>query len=705
MKKTISLLFFLSVMCQNSFAQFTKADLVYKCDFEPSDPYWKPYNEKAFISATSKGKFTLEHAGIVEDWSQTNDMMFNYMNDYEVEVSMRQLSGDDNRGYGIIFNYQGGGNSNSFYISANGFFSVSHYTKDVYGDDIPWKESDKINKGLLKYNKLAIARRGDNIHFFINGSEVASLPYPKFKGPFTGFCISGVMKAEVDYVYAYQKKKPIRLVDNPNTFGEKIHLGATINTSAAEICPIISADERTLFITRTFYKENTAGYDDYDIWVSQLNPDSTWSKLKSIGSPLNNKGNNYVISVSHDNNSLIVGSVYHGGDGNDMTRGISYCHKTKTGWSYPKEMKIKNFYNNNDHQEACLAPDGKTILLCIERDDTHGDKDLYFSHLLADSSWSEPENLGAVVNTYAVETGGFLASDGKTLYFSSEGHPGYGSSDIFMTKRLDDSWKHWSEPKNLGPKVNTKEWDVYYTMPASGKYAYIASEPKPGQNTDIYKIKQPESVKPEPVILIHGIVHNSDTKKPMQAVVTYYELGSKKILGSATSNIETGAFTIALPKGRKYCFHAQHEGFISVNENTDATILDSYKEENIDLFLSPVKTGQSVVLHNLFFVSEEYRILPESFPELDKLYDLLKEHNEMKIEIAGHTSINSSGEKFNNQLSLNRAEAVKKYLVAKGIKDTRIIAKGYGFSKPVYTDKNEAHQAKNRRIEFVILSS
>ncbi|MBA2610582.1 MAG: OmpA family protein [Bacteroidetes bacterium] len=700
MKRIIILLI---TIAQTAFAQFTKADLVYKCDFESNDPYWKPYNEKAFISSAAKGKFTLEHVGKDETWSQTNDMMFNPMFDYEVEVSMCQLSGADNKGYGIIYNYKGSDNSNAFYISANGYFTVNHYTKGVFTDDIAWKESDKIIKGLSKYNKLTISRRGDNLHFFINGVEVASLPHPKFQGIFTGFFIGGVMKAEVDYAYAYQKKRVIRLVDNPNSFGEKIHLGTTINSSAAEICPVISADEKSLFVTRTYCKENTGGYDDYDIWSSTLNKDSSWTPLKNIGSPLNNKGNNFVISVSHDNNSLVLGNVYHG-EGKALSNGISYSHKTKTGWSYPKEMKIKNFYNNNEYNEACLAPDGKTILLCVERDDTHGDKDIYFSHLLSDSSWSEPENLGPIVNSYSNETGAFLASDGKTLYFSSSGHVGYGSNDIFITKRLDDTWKHWTEPKNLGPKINTKHWDAYYTMPASGDYAYVISTPKNTENADIYKIKQPESVKPEPVILIHGVVHNSDTKKPMQAVVSYYELGSKKTLGSATSNVETGAFTIALPKGRKYCFNAQHEGFISVNANTDATVLEIYKEENIDLYLSPVKTGQSVVLHNLFFVSDEHRILPESFPELDKLHDLLVAHPEMKIEVSGHTSINSSGEKYNHDLSTGRAEAVKKYLIAKGINEKRIAAKGYGFSKPIYTDKTEVHQALNRRIEFSIVS-
>lgn len=703
MKHLFIFLFF--SVAQFSIAQYTAADLVYKCDFEPKDPAWTPYNETGFTSKVVNGKFVLQHTGKDEAWNQTANMNFNPHLDFEVEVAMCQLSGVDDKGYGIAYNYKDADNSNTFCISANGYFCIFHYSGGTYKSDIEWKESDKIIKGLNKYNKLSIARRGNNLHYFINGTEVASLLFPKYNDRFVGFHVGGVMKIEADHAYMYQKKKGIRLVENYNKFGEKVHLGANVNSSGSELYPIISADEKSLYITRTVWKENLGGSKDYDIWLSNLNPDKTWGKMKNVGGPLNNKDYNFVIAVSHDNNSLVLGNVYLG-EGKAMTTGISLSHKTKTGWSYPKKLNVKNFYNNNEYNEACLSPDGRTILLCIERDDTHGEKDIYFSHLNSDSSWSEPANLGPVVNTFDDETTAFLASDGKTLYFSSAGHPGYGSNDIFVTKRLDDTWKHWSEPKNLGPKINTSQWDAYYTMPASGKCAYLISVYNNNvENTDVYKIEQPESVKPEPVILIHGFVHNSDTKKPMQALITYYELGSKKILGNATSDPETGAFVLALPKGRKYCLHAQQQGFISVNANTDATILDAYKEENIDLLLSPIKTGQSVVLHNLFFVSDEHRILPESFPELDKLHDLLVEHPEMKIEISGHTSINSSGEKYNHDLSLGRAEAVKNYLVMKGISEKRITAKGYGFSKPIYTDKKEELQAKNRRIEFSILGS
>ncbi|HEY1039315.1 MAG TPA: OmpA family protein, partial [Bacteroidia bacterium] len=218
-----------------------------------------------------------------------------------------------------------------------------------------------------------------------------------------------------------------------------------------------------------------------------------------------------------------------------------------------------------------------------------------------------------------------------------------------------------------------------------------------------YKIKQPESAKPLPLILVHGVVYDSETKKPMAADITYSELGSSKVLGHATSNPETGVFLISLPKGKKYSFHASHEGYAAVHYNTDATKLDSYKEENIDLYLTPIKEGVSIVMNNLFFTANKYDILPESYPELNKLYAMLKENPTIKIEIGGHTSINTSDQKFNEELSSNRALAVKNYLVQKGIEEKRITSKGYGYSKPIYKTNKEEIQAKNRRVEFTIL--
>lgn len=695
------LFLFLSIALSSSL--FSQSDYVYECNFNPGGPKWTSYNEDYVVTYTKPGKFYIEHIKESTTWYQYQEASINPNEDYEISTAIKQYKGVNDEGYGLIFGAKGMENCFVFDIASNGNFAVFKNVDDKYIAIKEWTACPRV-KPINEVNLLVLKNISGKWHFYVNGAEVYSMPAQKFLGSSIGFYVSGYNYVEYDFLHAKQKRKPINLIENYNSFGDKFSLGPNINSKYVEKAPVISADEKMLFVTRDEHPGNIGEKKADDIWISKLNvKDSTWGPLKNIGEPLNNPGNNYVISISNDNNTVLLGNAYDG-KGDIKGKGISIAHKTAKGWTMPKEIKLKNYYNYNKYNESCLSADGHVLLLTCERDDTYGEKDIYVSFIQADSSWSEPKNIGKTVNTFADETGPFIAADNKTMYFSSAGHPGYGSNDIFMTRRLDDTWKNWSVPKNLGPKINTKEWEAYYTVPASGKNAYLVSTNKENNSEDIYVIKQPESAKPLPLVLIHGIVYNSATKKPMAAEITYSELGSKKVIGTASSNPETGIFMIALPQGKKYSFNAHHKGFAATHYNFDAVTLKKYKEENIDLYLTPLEEGQSIVMNNLFFVANKYEILPESYPELDKLYELLKEHPTIKIEIAGHTSVNTSGEKFNQELSTNRALAVKEYVVKKGITADRINHVGYGYSKPIFKEEKEELQARNRRVEFKIIS-
>src|SRR5579859_8137217 len=160
--------------------------------------------------------------------------------------------------------------------------------------------------------------------------------------------------------------------------------------------------------------------------------------------------------------------------------------------------------------ESSLSADGKVLLVTLK---TPGnlfyqgkidEKDVYVSLQNKGGSWSDFINLGPNVNSAGDETSPFLSPDGRTLYFSTTGRPGFGGSDIFMSKRLGDDWITWSEPVNLGPSINTSEFDAYYTVPASGDYAYMVSRRNSIGETDIVRLKLPQAIKPDPVILISG---------------------------------------------------------------------------------------------------------------------------------------------------------------------------------------------------------
>jgi outer membrane protein OmpA-like peptidoglycan-associated protein len=272
---------------------------------------------------------------------------------------------------------------------------------------------------------------------------------------------------------------------------------------------------------------------------------------------------------------------------------------------------------------------------------------------------------------------------------------------MFMTKRLDDTWEHWSEPQNLGPDFNTKDWDAYYTVPASGEYAYFVSNKDAIGGLDIFRAKLPPSLKPEPVVLVSGNVLDAKTNKPLAADIHYEILPGAVDAGIAHSNPRDGSYKIVLPAGKMYGFRAEVKGYIPVDENLDVKKITEYKEIHRDLKLVPFEAGETVRLNNIFFDFNKSVLHVESNAVLDRLVNMLDQQSAIKLEIVGHTD-NVGTPSFNKKLSESRAEAVKNYLISKGIAKTRIKSSGLGATKPVATNDSEEGRQQNRRVEFTI---
>ena len=479
------------------------------------------------------------------------------------------------------------------------------------------------------------------------------------------------------------------------------NLGQNINSIYDEVAPFISPDGKTLYFVRKKHPDNVGGFkDEDDIWYSTL-VDSQWTPAKNIGYPLNNKYSNFVQSVTPDGNALLLGNVYNK-DGS-MSAGVSLSYKTRNGWSFPEKQIIDNFYNNSPYANYFLSNNGRVLLMAIERKDSKGGLDLYVSFLKDENHWSEPKNLGPIVNTCMNDYSPFLAADGVTLYYSTEGYPGYGKADIFVTKRLDDTWQNWTLPQNLGPVLNSNEADAKYNIPASGKYAYFSSEKNSIGGSDIFRIKLPEKAKPKPVVLISGRVLNDRTNEPVAAKIYVEELPSGKEVAIARTDPKTGAFKIILPAGKKYGFRAVAKGFFEVNKNIDLTDITEYTEiEDEIMRIGPVEVGTVVRLNNIFFEFAKAILKPESFPELNRTVEFLKNNPNVEIEIAGHTD-NIGSEITNLKLSQKRAQAVADYLIEHGIDPKRLIVKGYGESRPIAFNNTEEGRAMNRRVEFKVL--
>jgi outer membrane protein OmpA-like peptidoglycan-associated protein len=482
---------------------------------------------------------------------------------------------------------------------------------------------------------------------------------------------------------------------------DKINLGKNINSEYSEYVPVISPDGKTLYM---FVLDDPKNIGDGDIWYSTSSDEISWTPRKNIGYPLNNEASNFVISVSPDNNSLFLSRKYKvkGKEIVDNGKGFSISKRTKSGWGTPIDVVVTDFKNKNKYGEFCMSADQKTLIHAIESTETFGDQDLYVSFKQNDGTWSTPKNLGKSINTSKAENSPFLASDGITLYFSTNGRPGYGLNDIFMSRRLDDTWTNWSEPENLGPSINTKDFDAYFTIPASGDYAYLVSGENSLGKADIWKLKLPEVVKPHPVVLIYGKVLNSATNEGIETNITYRLLETNEEVGTASSDPKDGSYKIILPAGTVYSFMATKENIYTVSQNIDLKDIKQYTEIERNLYLTPIQAGSTVRMNNLFFVTGKSEINKWSYPELQRLIDLMKSHKKMEVEIAGHTD-NVGSDKINNALSLERANSVRDYLISNGIEGERLIAKGYGKTKPLEKNDTEEGRQKNRRVDFTIL--
>jgi outer membrane protein OmpA-like peptidoglycan-associated protein len=494
------------------------------------------------------------------------------------------------------------------------------------------------------------------------------------------------------------------------------NLGPNINTQYDEVLPVITSDGKTLYFVRKDCPNNIGGPKD-DIWYSTLQQDGAWGEAKNIGVPLNDEGYNYVCSIMPDNNSLLLGNQYFRDA--RQRQGVSIAVRTRTGWSYPRNLRIVRFSNSAKNCEYSMSPDGKVIVMSIERVDSRGERDLYvsfvkqikipipvyvmggvfYSSVVSSDYWTEPQNMGNI-NSASADVTPFIAADGVSLYFSSARPGGFGSNDVYVARRLDDSWKSWSEPKNLGYPTNTSGWDAYYTVPASGEYAYFVSDADGYGKSDIFRIRLPKEAKPLPVMLVKGIVKD-DKGNVVAAKIEYERLDDSTFLGTANAHPHTGEYRIALKAGGLYGFRASAEGYYPVSQHIDLRNLKEYQEIKKDLILVPIITGQKVRLNNIFFDFNKDALLPESRTELDRLVEFLTEQPTTRIQINGYTDSLGS-DLYNLKLSQRRAQEVVNFLVARGIERDRLQAVGHGKADPLAPNDTDEGREQNRRVEFQI---
>jgi len=452
--------------------------------------------------------------------------------------------------------------------------------------------------------------------------------------------------------------------------------------------------------------------NDNQIYRGTIGSDGTFSKveLSDFNLPRKMSTSSALTAISQDNNIAYV---------NDMTVGMPIVYKTylkrdkkgKTKW-IREQVKINGFESEGKYLYDCMSYDGQYYLVNMDRKDGENKYfkgDIYVAFRNKDGEYEKFTHLGYDINTIGDETPCFLAADNKTLVFASTGHLGYGDKDIYITKRLDDTWQNWSEPINLGSIINTKEPEEYFTMDAKNEYAYFVRWKDNQSNLYRINLQQPEkaeaktpTIKSEPVIIIKGKVLDKKTNLPLQADIVYTNILTGEVMGHATSNGETGEYSVALPAGKFYSYLAKSDNYLPVSENVDARELTETFTIEKNLVLVPIEVGQTIRLNNIFFDFGKSTLRQESNEELNNVVNLLNNNPKMEIEIAGHTD-NIGSDAANMKLSDDRANAVRNYLISKGISASRITAKGYGETKPIATNDTDEGRQINRRVEFTIM--
>lgn len=266
-------------------------------------------------------------------------------------------------------------------------------------------------------------------------------------------------------------------------FSDPQHVGNGVNTEYEEIFPLISPDGKNLFFSRVLYPQNTGGkFAGSDIWVARWDESGKrWAKAGAV-TKLNDKGNNAVVGVSADGNTIYLMKTTSAG----KPSGIYFSRKIGNTWSRPELIPISNI-EPRGFLSFYASPDFEVIFISMRGTDSRGEEDLYVTYRNSSGDWNTPKNLGSSVNTSGAEFSPFLSADKKRLYFSSTGHKGFGDADIFYCDRLYNSWDTWSAPRNLGDKINTKSFEGYFSL-YGDTIAYFASN-RDGRYSDIYKIK------------------------------------------------------------------------------------------------------------------------------------------------------------------------------------------------------------------------
>ncbi len=503
------------------------------------------------------------------------------------------------------------------------------------------------------------------------------------------------------------------------------NLGKTVNSEYDDYGPVVDSKEENIYFTsRRPSKVNTKRNRidkkfSEDIYITKKKG-KDWVQAQLLSRSLQSNKSEAAVALSPDDKTLYLYKSKRNGN-------IYYTQFSEGHWKAPNSLSQVN--TSDRETSMSITGDGKKLYFVSDRDDNSmGGKDIYVEEKDANGKWSKPRNLGPPINTSENEEAVSISKDGKTLYFSSKGHPGMGGYDIFMSA-LGDNGK-WSKPVNMGYPINTPDDDLFFNMMGNGKVAYSSGNRDQGfGGMDIYKIiflgaekemfmtmenstfafefydpktffkKPPDYLVSDSSVLLTGKVRDSETKGSVFAKMQIIDSERSTVVATLLTDT-SGSFKIHLPQKKTYGIEISAKGYLFYLD-----VVDFKKEANDlvnkDFFLQGIELGAKVVMKNIFFETGKNTMKQESFQQLNNVIEFMKDNNTLKLEISGHTD-NVGSLSANLKLSEMRAKSVVDYMIKGGIDKSRLTYKGYGPNQPVAPNNTPAGKAQNRRVEFKI---
>jgi outer membrane protein OmpA-like peptidoglycan-associated protein/tetratricopeptide (TPR) repeat protein len=471
------------------------------------------------------------------------------------------------------------------------------------------------------------------------------------------------------------------------------NLGDSINTTNLEYFPSLTIDGKKLIFTRRI--NNKESFYESDL------KDGMWNRAFPLEGKINSPEFNVgAQNISQDGEWLVF-------TGCNFPRGFGSCdlyisYLTKNGWSEPQNLG-RNVNSEFWESTPSLSPDKRDLYFSSNRAGGFGGKDIWVCHRNENGNWSQPENLGAKINTTGDESTPFIHADNETLYFNSSGLPGYSNEpDLFVVRKLADG--KWGTPENLGYPINTIGDEGSLIVNADGRTAYYSSDRSDTKGgLDIYTFELRKDLRPLKTLWVKGKVYDKNTKAGLPSTVALTDVNTRATVSKLQTD-EDGNYLITLPEGKDYAFNVHRKGYLFYSENYNMRGASPDSVFTADIPLEPIEANAKIILKNVFFDTKRTDLKPESITELDNVVRLMNENPNMKILISGYTD-NVGNPADNLKLSTGRAVSVVNYLLGKGVNNSRLSFKGFGEANPVADNDTEEGRALNRRTELSVVSN